>query len=166
MTVTLLPEPDSPTMPSTSPSLTVNEIPSTAWTIPSSVRNETLRSRTSSSGSAISGHLASGSCSLAAKSKSRKDAGSVRSRRLRTRLRTPRGAALQRPRECEPGGRGPPLRWAHPWVKPRVDQIDQRTRQCDEEGAVDHRRHDDRQVEGRQRVVGEEAYSPQAAHNL
>ena len=48
--VTLLPEPDSPTMPSTSPRLTVNETPSTACTVPSWVRNETFRSRTSSSG--------------------------------------------------------------------------------------------------------------------
>ena len=35
--VTLLPEPDSPTMPSVLPSSTVNETPSTALTIPSSV---------------------------------------------------------------------------------------------------------------------------------
>ena len=39
--VTLLPEPDSPTMPSTSPLLTPIEMPSTARTSPSSVRNET-----------------------------------------------------------------------------------------------------------------------------
>ena len=51
--VTLLPEPDSPTMPSVSPSARVRDTPSTAWTVPSSVRNETLRLRTSSSGSAI-----------------------------------------------------------------------------------------------------------------
>src|SRR6266481_5741928 len=44
---------------------------------------------------------ACGSCSPAAKSKRGKDAGSVRSRRLRARLRTPPGAALQRPGECE-----------------------------------------------------------------
>src|SRR5205814_1432514 len=47
--VTLLPEPDSPTMPSTSPSSTWKETPSTALTMPSSVRNRTLRSLTSSS---------------------------------------------------------------------------------------------------------------------
>src|SRR5438477_13187293 len=41
------------------------------------------------------------SCSIAAKRKQRKDAGSVRSRWLRTRLRTRRCAALQRPSECE-----------------------------------------------------------------
>src|SRR5215831_19081217 len=51
--VTLLPDPDSPTMPSVSPSDTVNETPSTALTTPSSVRKLTLRLRTSSSGSAI-----------------------------------------------------------------------------------------------------------------
>ena len=50
ITVTLLPEPDSPTMPSTCPASSVNETPSTARTRPFSVRNETLRSRTSSSG--------------------------------------------------------------------------------------------------------------------
>src|SRR5262249_62318822 len=54
--VTLLPDPDSPTIPTTSPSPTVKETPSTARTIPSSVRNETWRSLTSSRGSAgISG---------------------------------------------------------------------------------------------------------------
>src|SRR6266545_3589197 len=47
------------------------------------------------------------SCSLAAKSKPGKDAGSARSRRLRARLRTPHGAALQRAREREMRG-GPP----------------------------------------------------------
>ena len=52
ITVTLLPEPDSPTMPSTSPGATSNETPSTARTSPSSVRKETRRSRTSSSGRA------------------------------------------------------------------------------------------------------------------
>src|SRR5262249_20570570 len=46
---TVFPEPDSPTIPSTSPSAIENESPSTARTSPSSVRNETLRSRTSSS---------------------------------------------------------------------------------------------------------------------
>src|SRR4051812_50230120 len=48
--VTLLPEPDSPTIPSTSPWPSVNETPSTARTTPSSVLKETLRSRTSRSG--------------------------------------------------------------------------------------------------------------------
>src|SRR3954447_14336568 len=42
---TLLPEPDSPTMPSVSPGNTSYEIPSTAWTMPSSVLNSTTRSR-------------------------------------------------------------------------------------------------------------------------
>src|SRR5215470_11802493 len=49
--VTLLPDPDSPTMPRVSPSETVNDTPSTALTTPSSVRKLTRRSRTSSSGS-------------------------------------------------------------------------------------------------------------------
>src|SRR6476659_1455687 len=56
MAVTLLPEPDSPTMPSTLPARMVNETPSTARTIPSSVRNETCRSRTSRSGSSGNAH--------------------------------------------------------------------------------------------------------------
>src|SRR5512141_160115 len=47
---TVLPEPDSPTIPSTSPRAIEKERPSTAWTTPSSVRNETRRSRTSRSG--------------------------------------------------------------------------------------------------------------------
>ena len=45
--VTLLPEPDSPTMPSTWPGSTVKLTPSTAFTIPSSVTNSVRRSRTS-----------------------------------------------------------------------------------------------------------------------
>src|SRR5438552_2608421 len=44
--VTLLPEPDSPTIPSTSFSWTSNDTPSTAFTTPSSVGNSTCRSRT------------------------------------------------------------------------------------------------------------------------
>src|SRR3954467_13535959 len=48
---TVLPEPDSPTMPSTSPRAIENDTPSTARTSPLSVLKETLRSRTSSSGS-------------------------------------------------------------------------------------------------------------------
>jgi hypothetical protein len=51
--VTLLPEPDSPTIPSTWPRSSVNETPSTALTTPSSVANWTLRPLTSSSRSAI-----------------------------------------------------------------------------------------------------------------
>src|SRR5439155_18896139 len=46
--VTLLPEPDSPTIPSTSFSWTSNDTPSTAFTTPSSVGNSTWRSRTES----------------------------------------------------------------------------------------------------------------------
>src|SRR3954471_14014978 len=56
----------------------------------------------------ISRHLSCRSGAGAAKSEHRKDAGSVRSRRLRARLRTPRGDALQRVRECEMDGRGLP----------------------------------------------------------
>src|SRR6187551_966901 len=56
-----------------------------------------------------SGHLLHRSCSPAAKRRSRKDAGSARSRRLRARLRTRRERTLQRPGECEMGRRGPPL---------------------------------------------------------
>src|SRR5712671_1638369 len=48
---TVLPDPDSPTTPTTSPSPTESERRSTARTIPFSVRNETRRSRTSSNGS-------------------------------------------------------------------------------------------------------------------
>src|SRR5262245_12147590 len=51
--LTLLPEPDSPTMPSVSPGWIENETPSTALTIPSSVGKWTRRSLTSRSGSAI-----------------------------------------------------------------------------------------------------------------
>jgi hypothetical protein len=49
--VTLFPEPDSPTTPRVSPGRTANEMPSTAFTIPSSVLKYVRRSRTSSSGS-------------------------------------------------------------------------------------------------------------------
>src|SRR5215210_7779599 len=56
ITVTLFPEPDSPTMPSTSPGETLNETPSTALTRPSSVRNDTCRFRTSSRGSSAITH--------------------------------------------------------------------------------------------------------------
>src|SRR5712691_3285372 len=55
-------------------------------------------------GGAISDHRPWHACSPAAKSRPRKDAGSARSRRLRARLRTRRGRALQRPGEC--AGRG------------------------------------------------------------
>ena len=47
--VTLLPQPDSPTIPRVFPFSTWNETPSTALTIPSSVRKYVLRSRTSRS---------------------------------------------------------------------------------------------------------------------
>src|SRR5262249_20793996 len=114
--VTLLPDPDSPTIPTTSPSPTVNETPSTARTIPSSVRNETWRSLTSSRGSA--------------------------------------------------GISGPTLCRAHTRVEPGIQQVDERARESDEEGAVDHRRHDHRQVERGQRVVGQQADAREAEHDL
>ncbi len=50
--LTLLPEPDSPTMPSVSPGCTLYDTPSTAFTMPSSVLKWTRRSLTSRSGSA------------------------------------------------------------------------------------------------------------------
>src|SRR4051795_198475 len=50
---TLLPEPDSPTIPSACPRSTSYEMPSTAFTRPSSVSKCTYRSRTVSSGSGI-----------------------------------------------------------------------------------------------------------------
>ncbi len=48
--VTLLPQPDSPTIPSTCLGSSVSDIRSTAWTVPSSVSKRTERSSTSSSG--------------------------------------------------------------------------------------------------------------------
>ena len=49
--VTLLPEPDSPTIATVSPAATSNETRSTAVTCPRSVRKRVVRSRTLSSGS-------------------------------------------------------------------------------------------------------------------
>src|SRR5207249_9344166 len=86
---TVLPEPDSPTTPTTSPSATESERRTTARTIPFSVRNETLRSRTSSSGSGTT----------------------------------------------------------DPRVEPRVDQIDERVREDDEERRIDHGGENHRQIE-------------------
>src|ERR1700692_4533502 len=54
MAVTLLPEPDSPTMPRTFARSRSNETPSTARTVPSTVAKCTLRSSTSRRRSAIS----------------------------------------------------------------------------------------------------------------
>jgi hypothetical protein len=48
-----LPQPDSPTMATISPRLTVYEMPSTAWTVPREVSNCTCRSRTSSNGAVM-----------------------------------------------------------------------------------------------------------------
>lgn len=45
MVATLLPDPDSPTMPSVLPRARSNDSPSTALTTPSSVRKCTVRSR-------------------------------------------------------------------------------------------------------------------------
>src|SRR6266511_1725073 len=56
--------------------------------------------------SAISGHLPGRSRSPAVKTERRKDAGSARSRRLRARLRTPRGEGLQPSGGRELRGRG------------------------------------------------------------
>ena len=47
---TVFPEPDSPTMPRVSPRSTVNETPSTAWTVPRPVRKAVWRSSTTSRG--------------------------------------------------------------------------------------------------------------------
>src|SRR5207247_4524656 len=55
MAVTLLPDPDSPTIPSTWPRSSSKLTPSTARTIPSSVANWTFRSLTSTRRSATSG---------------------------------------------------------------------------------------------------------------
>src|SRR5437016_7804095 len=55
----------------------------------------------------IKGSRPTRSCSRRGKSKRCKDAGRVRSQRLRARLRTRQRAALQRVREGEMGGRGP-----------------------------------------------------------
>src|SRR5215217_1274077 len=48
--VTLLPQPDSPTIPSVSPAPTSNDTPSTARVVPSSVKKEVARSRTARRG--------------------------------------------------------------------------------------------------------------------
>ena len=48
-----LPQPDSPTIATISPRLTVYEMPSTARTVPREVSNRTCRSRTSSSGPVV-----------------------------------------------------------------------------------------------------------------
>ena len=53
--VTLLPEPDSPTIANVSPDSTSNETPSTAVTVPRDVRKRVTRLRTLSSGVSISG---------------------------------------------------------------------------------------------------------------
>ena len=49
--VTLLPEPDSPTIASVLPRATESETPSTAWTMPSSVGKRTTRFETERYGS-------------------------------------------------------------------------------------------------------------------
>src|SRR5690606_25515542 len=57
--VTLLPEPDSPTIARVSPASTENDTPLTARAMPSRVRNSTRRSSTSSNGAvgSIGGRL-------------------------------------------------------------------------------------------------------------
>ena len=49
--VTDLPDPDSPTMPSTSPGAMEKSMPRTAWTVPAFVRNSTSSPSTCSAGS-------------------------------------------------------------------------------------------------------------------
>src|SRR3954451_6834623 len=105
---TVLPEPDSPTMPSTSPSAIENDTPSTARTSPLSVLKDTLRSRTSSSGSGMT------------------DAR----------------------------------------VEQRVDEVDGRVDDDDEEGGVDDRGHDHGQVELLERLVRQPAQPVQVEHDL
>src|SRR5580704_15210198 len=56
--VTLLPQPLSPTMPSTCPGMTSKLVPSTARTNPSSSAKDTFRSRTESSGVEVSAFTA------------------------------------------------------------------------------------------------------------
>ncbi len=51
--VTVLPEPDSPTSPRTSPRATVKLTPSTAFTTPSRTKKWVLRSATASTGGDI-----------------------------------------------------------------------------------------------------------------
>src|SRR5205823_1140976 len=51
--VTLLPQPDSPTMPSVSPAAMSKEMPLTAWTVPRCVQKRTRRLSTERSGSDI-----------------------------------------------------------------------------------------------------------------
>ena len=63
--VTVLPEPDSPTMPTTSFSAMSNDTPSTAFTTPRSVVNRTRMSRTDSSGlpaGPVAGHPSTAAC--------------------------------------------------------------------------------------------------------
>src|SRR5712692_8910948 len=105
---TVLPDPDSPTTPTTSPSPTESERRSTARTIPFSVWNDTLRSRTSSSGSGTT----------------------------------------------------------HPRIEPCVDEIDDRVRNDDEKGGVDHGRQDHRQIEVLEGVARQLSDAVQAEHGV
>src|SRR5215211_7753297 len=84
-------------MPSTFPRSSENDTPSTARTTPSSVRNLTCRSSTSSSVSAISS--------------------------------------------------SPALGGTNPWIQVRVQEVDDRAEENDEERAVERHAHDRRQVE-------------------
>src|SRR6185295_14974108 len=108
---TVFPDPDSPTIPSTSPAVTVSERLSTACTRPSSVLKETLRSRTSSSGVAKSDNT-------------------------------------------------------HPRIEPRVQEVDQRIRDDDEERRVHDGCHDQRKVEVLERVVRQLSDPVKAEHDL
>ena len=81
---TVLPEPDSPTIPTTSPAASESERPSTARTSPFSVRNETRRSCTSSSG------VRAQACEPAGRARRRRD------RRWRSRATTKNAAYITR----------------------------------------------------------------------
>src|SRR5919197_4123370 len=77
----------------------------------------------------ITGRPPNRSCPPAAKAKHRKDAGSARSRRLRVRPRTPRGAGLQRAGGREMGGGRPSsLRRFHHLGEPPVLRLRERAR--------------------------------------
>ena len=71
------------------------------------------------------------------------------------------GASLERHRLGSPRSTRP-----DPRVEARVEDVDERAHDRDEEGAVDHGRHDHRQVERGQRVVGEPADPRQPEDDL
>src|SRR5437868_13927784 len=98
------------TLPSLSVSATIvllNDVLMCAWPIAMFLRTRRrVRPLVAAlRGGAISSALPCSACSAAAKSEPGEDATSVRSQRLRTRVRTTHGAALQRPAECAERGR-------------------------------------------------------------